>query len=318
MNSISDEASPILRPLPPALQKIAIEELDEVPSRVGDDVLALRKWINTQPHLCARTNDQFLVGFLRGSKNSLEKAKQKIDRYYTLKAALPEVFNERRQVDDPMVMEILRLGIILQIPLPADYHGPCITIIRACSYDTTKYKFADIIRVGSMFGEIMTIEDDNSVVSGYIEVMDMSNVSGQHFLQLKPDLLRKCSTFAVEAMPMRQRGTHFINVPAPFERGFRTLSSLFPEKMLSRISVSSKPEALFDFVPREYLPIEYGGENGTIADIIERMEEKLLRYRDHFLLEPKFGTNEKLREGSLYSYENCFGLHGSFRRLEVD
>lgn len=87
-----------------------------------------------------------------------------------------------------------------------------------------------------MFGEIMTIEDDNSTVSGYIEVMDMSNVSGQHFLQLKPDLLRKFSTFAEEAMPMRQRGTHFINVPAPFEKGFKTLSTFFPEKMLSRVS----------------------------------------------------------------------------------
>lgn len=71
-------------------------------------------------------------------------------------------------------------------------------------------------------------------------------------------------------------------------------------------------------MPREHLPKEYGGENGTIADIVERMEAKLLRYRDYFLLEPKFGTNEKLREGVLYNYENCFGLEGSFRKLEVD
>ncbi|XP_054738286.1 alpha-tocopherol transfer protein-like [Anastrepha obliqua] len=318
MNPLSDNIPPVIRPLSPALQKIAGEELNEVPSRVADDVLALRQWIHKQPHLCARTNDQFLVGFLRGSKHSLEKAKQKIDRYYTLKAALPEIFNERRQVDDPLVLEIVRLGVILQISLPEDYPGPCITIIRACSYDTTKYKFADIIRVGSMFGEIMTIEDDNSTVSGYIEVMDMNNVSGQHFLQLKPDLLRKFSTFAEEAMPLRQRGTHFINVPTPFEKGFKTLSTFFSEKMLSRISVNSSPEALFDFVPREYLPQEYGGENGTIEDIIERMEAKLLRYRDHFLLEPQFGTNEKLREGAPFSYENCFGLEGSFRKLEVD
>lgn len=88
-----------------------------------------------------------------------------------------------------------------------------------------------------MFGEILTIEDDNSTVSGYTEIMDMSNVSPHHFLQLKPDLLRKCSIFAEEAMPMRQRGTHFINVPAAFEKGFRTLSTFFPEKMLSRVSV---------------------------------------------------------------------------------
>lgn len=71
-------------------------------------------------------------------------------------------------------------------------------------------------------------------------------------------------------------------------------------------------------MPREHLPQEYGGENGTIADIVECMEAKLLRYRDYFLLETKFGTNEKLREGMLCNYENCFGLEGSFRKLEVD
>lgn len=101
--------SPV-RSLPAALQKVAIEELNEVPSRVESDIAALREWLQKQPHLCSCVADQFLLGFLRGSKFSLEKAKQKIDRFYTLQAVIPEVFNEHRLVDDPQVLEIVRMG----------------------------------------------------------------------------------------------------------------------------------------------------------------------------------------------------------------
>lgn len=110
------------------------------------------------------------------------------------------------------------------------------TIIRAGSYDTSKFKFQDIIRVGSMFGEIMMFEDENATVSGYIEIMDMRGITGTHLFALQPELLRKFSTYADEAMPTRQKGIHFINVPAAFEAGFNTLRTFFPAKIKDRVS----------------------------------------------------------------------------------
>lgn len=105
-----NSSSNIIRPLQPALQQIAIEELNEVPSRVASDIAALREWVQLQPHLCSCLGDQFLLAFLRGSKFSLEKAKCKLDRFYTLQAAIPEVFNEHRLADDAQVLEIIRMG----------------------------------------------------------------------------------------------------------------------------------------------------------------------------------------------------------------
>lgn len=110
------------------------------------------------------------------------------------------------------------------------------TIIRTGSYDTQKFKFQDIIRVGSMFGEIMMLEDDNANVSGYIEIMDMTGVTAANLFALQPQLLSKFSAFADEAMPTRQKGIHFINVPASFESGFKSLRSFFPDKVKNRVS----------------------------------------------------------------------------------
>lgn len=99
-----------IRPLKPALQAIAMRELNEVPHRVADDIESLRNWVLKQPHLRACTEDQFLLAFLRGTKFSLERAKQKFDRFYTLQASIPEVFNEHRVARDPLVLDIIRSG----------------------------------------------------------------------------------------------------------------------------------------------------------------------------------------------------------------
>lgn len=98
-----------IRSLSPSLQKIAIEELHEVPDKIKSDIDNFREWIHKQAHLKARTSDQFLITFLRGNKYSLEKAKYKFDMFYTLRTTLPSIFSDRN-VDDPKVIEILRLG----------------------------------------------------------------------------------------------------------------------------------------------------------------------------------------------------------------
>lgn len=98
-----------LRPLSSELQKIAIEELNEVPERIYEDIQKLRDWVLKQPHLKSRTSDQFLVAFLRGCKFSLEKAKEKLDKFYSLRATIPEIYKDR-DLSDPKILEIIKTG----------------------------------------------------------------------------------------------------------------------------------------------------------------------------------------------------------------
>lgn len=98
-----------VRPINEHLQKIAIEQLNEVPERIGADIAALRTWIQQQPHLRARDDDQFLLSFLRGSKFSLEKTKSKIDKFYTLRTKYPEFFGAYN-ADEAIIREIINAG----------------------------------------------------------------------------------------------------------------------------------------------------------------------------------------------------------------
>lgn len=96
-------------PLTDNLQKVANLELGEVPERTPEDLQALKLWIQQQPHLKPCTDDQFLIQFLRGSKYSLERAKEKLDLFYTLKSKYAELFTVC-DVDNERFQEILQLG----------------------------------------------------------------------------------------------------------------------------------------------------------------------------------------------------------------
>ena len=84
-----------IREINPTLQKIAREELNEDPSQIPQMLEQFREWIRKSPHLRSRMDDQFLLSFLRGSKFSLERAKHKLDMFYTIRQHSPEFFKDR-------------------------------------------------------------------------------------------------------------------------------------------------------------------------------------------------------------------------------
>lgn len=81
---------------------------------------------------------------------------------------------------------------------------------------------------------------------------------------------------------------------------------------------ASNLEKMYSMLPQKYLPKEYGGENGSIPEIIEESVKKYLEYRSYFQDDAKYGTDERLRPGKPVDFENLFGLEGSFRKLNVD
>ena len=101
--------APQIRPLNEHLQKAAAEQLGENPERLEEDLLALKTWLQQQPHLKANTDDQFLMAFLRGCKYSLEKTKAKIDKFFTLKTKFPEMFNVT-DIDNDRFKDLFRMG----------------------------------------------------------------------------------------------------------------------------------------------------------------------------------------------------------------
>lgn len=225
----------LVRPLNSHLKAIAYEELNEEPEKIQENLDALKEWLKKSLHIQARTNDQFLVSFLRGCKYSLDRTKKKIDMYYTLRTHIPELIKDR----DPLeknTSEIIKLGVGLPLPVTETPGSPRIMLIRPGAFDANKYTIQEVMRVNTMVNDILMIEDDNMVVAGQIGIIDLANVSLAHLVQIQPAFMKKLAMLWQEATPIRQKGFHYINIPRGFEQVFNLFKSFMNEKMKSRVS----------------------------------------------------------------------------------
>ncbi|XP_018784467.1 PREDICTED: alpha-tocopherol transfer protein-like [Bactrocera latifrons] len=311
-------SQPAVRPLSAQLQAAAIKELNEVPERVAADIEALRTWIQQQPHLRARDDDQFLLSFLRGCKFSLEKAKSKIDKFYTLRTKYPEFFTIN-DVNEKKVRELINTGILVYLPTPLNEDGPRIAVVTLGTYSVDKYYIEDVARTLEGIQEIFMLEDDNAVVYGITTIVDVKKGSTAHLMHMSPSSIKKMTVFSEEALPFRTKATHFINIPNGFETFFNVFKHMLSKKLQKRLSLhGNKLDKLYEHIPLKYLPKDYGGENGSIAEGIADLNQKLDAYREYFKANAQYGTDEKLRPGKPLDFDEIFGVQGSFRKLEVD
>ncbi|XP_055904433.1 alpha-tocopherol transfer protein-like [Eupeodes corollae] len=305
-----------IREISPELAEKARTELNEVEKRIPEDIAALREWIFKQPHLNARTNDQFLVAFLRGCKYSLQKAKQKIDYFHAFKSISPKEFTNI-QISDK-TMKLTKLGPLLPLPNPMKPDGPRIILTRYEGIDLDEFSYLDLFKNQIRIFDIAMHEDDNCVIGGFINVVDMANVKLSFFLKFDPVLGKKFGVFTEKAVPFRVGSVHIINFPSEAMTILKMIQQLMPKKIKERMMVHPTMESLYEYVPKEYLPEEYGGNNGRIGDSIETWEKLMIKYKNYFEEDDQYKTNEELRIGTKVNSESLFGLEGSFRKLEVD
>lgn len=197
-----------VRQLPSELAKQAEAELNEVPSRVAEDLKTLREWIVKQPHLTARTgetvrnnkkwlvnprrsfpDDQFLISFLRGCKYSLERAKEKLDMFYTIRGAIPEFF-ANRDPQNKVLAKVMEMGLCLPLPLVDKQNNSRILLVRQGAYDPNEISVMDVMKVSYMMSDLMMLEDDYTVIAGQTIIIDLKGLSFGHIKQQSPTLLK--------------------------------------------------------------------------------------------------------------------------------
>ncbi|CAH0749101.1 unnamed protein product [Diatraea saccharalis] len=305
-----------VRPLNAELAEKARVELNEDPKRVPDDLKHLKEWIDKQPHLNARKDDQWLIAFLRGCKFSLERTKEKLDLYYTLRGTAPELFNIQHK--DTRFHEILDLGSYVVLPNTGPGE-PMICIVRPGIYNPDKYHITEVIAATNVLTKIILQECDNAVIAGVKTILDLDNVTMGHFFQMTPVTMKKMVVSGQDATPIRMKGTHYLNTPPGFETVFNAVKSLLNEKNKNRLYVHNKNyDELYKHIPKEILPEEYGGNAGSIESIVGYWKKKVEEYSDWLDEDLKYGTDESKRLGKPKTSEDMFGVEGSFRQLEFD
>ncbi|CAG0889203.1 unnamed protein product [Darwinula stevensoni] len=305
--------------LPDWLQEKAEKELKERKETRADDIKAIRHWLEKQPHLqSVPRDDQTILMFLRGCKFSLERTKEKLDMFFSIKTLLPEFF-ENGDPMHPTNRAILRLGTCLPIEGKYDAEGRKIIIMRVAVHDPDKFKQENIFRVNCFIMDIILHEDEQTQICGFIGVMDMAGMTWAHGMAISPTLAKKSMTAWQDGYPTRPKGFNYIHTPSYFETIFNIFRGFMKEKMKRRLSIhGSRLESLHQNVPPDLLPEELGGTYGNYNDMADYWMKKVLSNREVIMERAKQKSNEKLRPGKAKSVEDVFGIEGSFRKLNVD
>ncbi|CAG9809301.1 unnamed protein product [Chironomus riparius] len=296
-----------IRPLNSELQKIANENLHETLDKVEDEVPALKDWIRNSAHLRARTDEQFLIAFLRFCHYDLEKAKEQIDAFYTLRTNIPEIIKDRNPVNSRL-RSLIRIGFGLPLPYTATEGGPRYILIRPQVWNPNKYSMQDVFKVSTMINDIQLRCDDNWVVAGQVGILDLTGITREHLMQLNPDLVNKMIMLSQDTYPIRQQAFHYINAPKGFEQVFSVFLSCINDDNKSKIHMhGSDLESFYKMVPRHLMPREYGGDLYTINDVIREWEERIFYFRQYFEEEEQqFGVDESKRSSQALTPSKFF------------
>ncbi|XP_047097950.1 alpha-tocopherol transfer protein-like isoform X1 [Schistocerca piceifrons] len=304
------------RALPPELEERAKKELNEDPKRRDQDIQHIRDWLSKQPHIRARTDDQWLLTFLRGCKFSLEKTKQKLDMYYTMRTALPEFFTNRDPFSEEM-QATMKSGVITMLPGP-DLEGRLATVVRAGRMTSNRTGAERSFKLNFMSTEVMMLDEDAGVIAGQVAIIDLKDVTLGHATPLTPWFVKRVMTCSQEGYPLRLKGIHYVHAPPSYETVMNLFQAVMKDKLKKRIHLHTTVDTLLDFFPKSSLPKEYGGDAGTFDEIAAACQKRLESHAAYFREDEKFVADESKRPGKPKSQTDLFGLEGSFRQLTVD
>ncbi|KAF5291248.1 hypothetical protein FQR65_LT11426 [Abscondita terminalis] len=307
------------RLLTPDLQCVANDELHEDVNRRQCDIEHIQKWIEKQSCLNIGIDDQLIVTFLRGCKWSLQKTKDKIQCFYSIRSILPEFFENR----DPFSVELqslLNKGIFFPLPKTETPRGPRICFAK-CSNIPEEINLNTLCKYFFMILDILLNEDDNFVVAGMILLADYKDIPIKMLTQATPGFVKKYLITLEKAYPLRIKNFIGINTPkiveGLFNNIFRVLCS---EKLRNKLVIvtSSNIQLVYDKVDQALFPEECGGQNGSLEELAKEWKIKVESYRNWFLEDSKKLFDHKIQFDKLKTYNEEFGMEGSFRKLIID
>lgn len=116
-------------------------------------------------------------------------------------------------------------------------------------FDPKQFRLLELFRFQWYLMDWQIYNDDNCVISGYIEIIDLSKLSLSFLTQFEPMLMKKMGVFAEKAAPMRLKGVHLVNCPKEAQAVLSLVRSLMSEKLQKRVCLS----LIFMFIDYSHL-----------------------------------------------------------------
>ncbi|KAL3267228.1 hypothetical protein HHI36_011362 [Cryptolaemus montrouzieri] len=275
---------------------------NKTPSDIKQDIALLREWMKKQAHLPADLiQDDFLERHLLKNKFSVEATKSKVEHYCIQKVSprykyLYEVPRPSSPLKEPQ----------FYIPLPKltdDFARIVISRIK----NEDEYDMLREFGGGLYLREFTSRYDYND---GEIFIFDFSNCSSSSISKFRVNIFADGMACILKGHSAKLLDIHIINRAAKIL--LTLIKPIIPPKL--RIQIHDDYDSLKKIVPAKCLPKEYGGELGSIDDILGDWD-KIFKENDKLLEEY---INIKASGDFKHEETPADQVQGTFKKLNID
>lgn len=227
-------------------------------------VQALRTYIQSKADQELKNNmqqdDKTLLKFLYARKFNIQDTYLLIQNYYWYRRKNAEIFKDFN-IDAIDIKKSLENGLPGVLD-SKDRKGRCVLILNANNWDCS-YTLLSVYRAILYTLEILINEIHNQA-NGFVVLVDWTEFSFRQTTNLKPGVLKLMIEGLQDCFPARFKGIHFIGQPWYVEAALTVIKPFLKDKTKDRIYVhGNNLSTLHDYVARDILPTEMGGEQAS-------------------------------------------------------
>ncbi|KAF5284626.1 hypothetical protein FQA39_LY16984 [Lamprigera yunnana] len=277
-----------------------------------EHVKTLQEWAKKQPHLPTITELQF-VTFLHSCYFSIEMTKTTIEKFYTYRTHCPEFFTN---LNFDAVSKMLDLTFFSPLP-KLTLEGYHIVFSKLLTPDSSNYVYSQHAKLFLM--TLTAFLERQGPSKGLVIVQDFKEFTFGHLVKIPILEVKKLLLFLQEALPVRLKGIYLFNVGGVID-GLMAMVKPFLKKELAEsfFFFDDNYDKMFDKIPRECLPEDYGGKMESIKVLRENAIKLFKEEFEFFSENEKLIADESKRLGKATNVNDLFGVEGSFKKLSID
>nr|ATY51934.1 CTD20 [Heliconius melpomene] len=282
------------------------------PGQIEEAIDLLEEWIKKQPHFRKKDfSRDYLERTIIISKGSVERAKLKLDRICTYRTLYPKFFGVRDLRECESLKDIPNVFLP---KLTKEHYRIYVLKNKAKTYPSglmnSLYQHffmqCEYIQARDYCNGLVIILDFNE--ANIIETLKAYNIIE---MQNSMDVIK-------EGYGMRIKGIHLLSQSKAIDAMVSFFKQVLSAKLAARFVVHKTLDSMHQYVPKENLPKDYGGNEKPLQELYSDFIDTLTKpdFQEYIKEMNKATTDEELR---IAKDENqALGVPGTFRTLNVD
>ncbi|XP_067134927.1 clavesin-2-like isoform X1 [Centruroides vittatus] len=251
-----------------------------------EELKQFKKLVFEDENLKCRTDDIFLLSFLRAKKFHRKKAFILLKNYYEVRRRIyKDVFTN---LTPSSVSKCLNDKIVGYLP-NTDQNGRVIGVLIVRRWDHNTVSPLDVLRT-MIIGNDLLLNEHLLQVNGLTCIIDANDVTLRQVFHATPRMILLAVSALYKSCPIRYKEFHIINNNRLVKIAFGLVFPFLPYKVKKRIYIhNSDFSTLHKFIDPKYLPSDFGGELSEYDPT--HFYEKMKLYQSFFEENEKYWKN---------------------------